>query len=250
MKPIALNILLLFIVGITLVGCQRTTHYDITYFDMEADDYTGPQTVDALMKAFDTKYTSRASNAEWATVMETSFGEKRKIEVSLEDMDVKYPRQEWIQILINKGFTIENFKDYFRLLNLRSNIIMEEFFSENDSEIAKNTHIDSMLQEHRIEHQLTSEAKRTYPGINDWYVVNGKALPSIPGRMYVQKTENGFTIRHIRTSHTRKVNGELLPIGPELSEEQKADLMNKGIEPAGWEVLYLDEEGNIIPSDR
>lgn len=65
MKPIVLNILLLFIIGTTVVGCQG-----ITYYDVETDNYTGPQTVDALMRAFDTRYTSRASNAKWVTAME------------------------------------------------------------------------------------------------------------------------------------------------------------------------------------
>ncbi len=245
MKPIVLNVLLLFIVGITIVGCQG-----ITYYDVETDSYTGPQTVDALMKAFDKRYTSRASSAKWATGMETSFGEKRRIEITLKSMDAKYPRQEWIQMLINKGFTIEKFKDYDRLLNLRVDLIMKEFHSEDDFEIAKDTHIDSMLQKHRVKHQVTNEAKRTYPGINDWFVVNGKALPSIPGRMYVQKTENGLSIRQVSTK-TRSENGEIISvIGPELSKKQEADLKNKGIEPEGWEVVYLDEEGNIIPSDR
>ncbi|MCE2402733.1 hypothetical protein J4G08_17850 [Candidatus Poribacteria bacterium] len=245
MKPIVLNVLLLFIVGITIVGCQG-----ITYNDVETDSYTGPQTVDALMKAFDKRYTSRASSAKWATGMETSFGEKRRIEITLKSMDAKYPRQEWIQMLINKGFTIEKFKDYDRLLNLRVDLIMKEFHSEDDFEIAKDTHIDSMLQKHRVKHQVTNEAKRTYPGINDWFVVNGKALPSIPGRMYVQKTENGLSIRQVSTK-TRSENGEIISvIGPELSKKQEADLKNKGIEPEGWEVVYLDEEGNIIPSDR
>lgn len=245
MKPIVLNILLLFIIGTTVVGCQG-----ITYYDVETDNYTGPQTVDALMKAFDKRYTSRASSAKWATAMETSFGEKRKIEITLKSMDAEYPRQEWIQMLINKGFTIEKFKDYDRLLNLRVDLIMKEFHSGDDFEIAKDTHIDSMLQKHRIKHQVINEAKRTYPGMNDWFVVNGKALPSIPGRMYVQKIENGFTIRHKRTK-TISENGEILSVlGPELSKEQEADLKNRGIEPEGWEVLYLDGEGNIIPSDR
>ena len=245
MKPIVLNVLLLFIVGITIVGCQG-----ITYYDVETDSYTGPQTVDALMKAFDKRYTSRASSAKWATGMETSFGEKRRIEITLKSMDTKYPRQEWIQMLINKGFTIEKFKDYDRLLNLRVDLIMKEFHSGDDFEIAKDTHIDSMLQKHRVKHQVINEAKRTYPGINDWFVVNGKALPSIPGRMYVQKTENGLSIRQESTK-TRSENGEIISvIGPELSKKQEADLKNKGIEPEGWEVVYLDEEGNIIPSDR
>lgn len=246
MKPIVLNTLLLFTFGITLAGCLGTT-----YYDAETDSYTGPQTVDALMKTFDKRYTSRASNAGWATAIETSFGEKRRIEITLKTMDAKYPRQEWIQMLINKGFTIEKFKDYDRLLNLRTDIMMKEFHSGDDFEIAKEAHIDSMLQKHRIKHQLISEAKDANPEIKDWFVVNGKALPSIPGRMYVQNTGNGFTIHNMKSLTTRSDNGEILSvIGPKLSKEQQADLKSKGIEPEGWEVLYLDEEGNIIPSDR
>lgn len=165
-------------------------------------------------------------------------------------MDAKYPRQEWLQMLINKGFTIEKFKDYDRLLNLPADLMMEEFHSGDNFEIAKDTHIDSMLQKHRIEHQLINEAKRANPGMNHWFVVNGKTLPSIPGRMYVQKTENGL-IHNMKSTTTRSENGKMISvIGPELSEKQKADLFNKGVEPEGLQVVYIDEGGNIIlPTD-
>ncbi|RKU15983.1 hypothetical protein C6501_06000 [Candidatus Poribacteria bacterium] len=260
MKPAVLVILLLFIFGITLLGCESTFFEGLNKFfdglntsldDVKTDNYTGPQTVEALMKAFDARYTSQAANGKWATVREIKLGEKLKIEITLKDMDAEYPRNAWLEILINKGFKIEKFEDYDRLLNLRSKLMMQEFHQGENFHIAKDKHIDLLLLNHRIEHELISTAQQTDPEVNDWIVIGGKPLPSIPGRMYIQKTKTGFLIRSMISSITEGKNGEITSvIGPRLSDEQKTALLEKGLEPEGWEVVYIDEEGNIIPTDR
>ena len=71
------------------------------------------------------------------TAAETLHGEKRHIEFTLADVDTQYPREEWLQMLLNKGITIENFKTYSEYLDLRWNIILEEFYTENDWETVK-----------------------------------------------------------------------------------------------------------------
>lgn len=260
MKPIVLTVLLSFIFGITLFGCESTFFDDLNEFfdglntpldDVKTDNYTGTQTVEALMKVFDARYTSQAANGKWATIREIKLGEKLKIEFTLKDMDAEYPRQEWVQIFINKGFKIEKFEDYDRLLNLRSNLMMKKFHQGENFHIAKDKHIDLLLLNHRIEHELISAAQQTNPEVKDWIVIGSKPFPSIPGRMYVQKTKTGFLIRSMNSSITEGENGEITSIiGPKLSDKQKTDLLEKGLEPEGWEVVYLDEEGNIIPANR
>ena len=70
------------------------------------EKYTGSQTVEALMEAFDARYSSRAVNTKWATASETSYGKKRHLEFTLVDMDAKYSREKWLQMLLNKGIAI------------------------------------------------------------------------------------------------------------------------------------------------
>ncbi len=85
--------------------------------------------------------------------------------------------------------------------------------------------------------QINSEAR-------NWIVISENAVPNIPGRIYVLKTEARAEIWHTSAT-TGSENGEIISTkGLELSEKQKLDLLNTGRVPKGWEVVYVDEEGN------
>ncbi len=247
MRNIALTLLLVF--GITLAGCGTILDTKMrrgSDIETPTEQYIGPQTVAAVMTAFDERYTARASNAKWAAAKTTSDEKKHHIEFALADMDAKYPREEWLQMLLNKGITIENFKNYDGYFNIRSALILKEFYSEDDWETVKVDYIDSEIQKYQRKHQLTTEAKQAIPDVKDWIVIGENALPNIPGRIYLQKTESGYQFH--RTSATiRSENGEIISAkGPKLSKQQESDLVHKGVEPEGWEVVYLDEKGNPI----
>ena len=137
MKHVVLTTLLLLIFGITIIGCRAIVAPEVKRAlesESSIQKYTGPQTVEALMEAFDARYSSRAVNAKWSTASETSYGEKRHLEFTLVDMDAKYPREEWLQVLLNKGITIENFEAYNEYLNVRSDLILKEFHTKDDWE--------------------------------------------------------------------------------------------------------------------
>ncbi len=230
--------LFLIILGIIFVGCYLK-------LDSKAktEQYTGPQTVEALMEAFDARYSSH----ERTTVSETLYGKKRHIEFTLADMDTKYPREEWLQMLLNKGIMIENFKTYSEYLDGRSDLILEELYTENDWEIVKSSYIDTLIQKYQHEHQLITEANQDNPEMEEWIVIGENALPQIPGRIYVQKTESTANIWHTTRAITKSENGEHSSVkGPEPSEKQRLHLLNTGVQPAGWEVVYVDENGNPI----
>ena len=88
----------------------------------------------------------------------------------------------------------------------------------------------------------TAEALYVTPDREDWIVINENALPNIPGRIYVLKTESRAEIWHTNAI-TRSENGE-------LSERQKLNLLNTGAVPKGWEVVYVDEEGSPLSAAR
>ncbi len=241
------------------------------------------QTVESIMEAFDSEYTSRKTNAKPASSVKVETIDKNTkdpriegiqqmffdntitteeyfgsidmsepeyfafrtvrtdgsddktlcIEYTQGDVDAKYPRDQWIQMLLNKGVRIEDNKDYKEYLDIRINLFPKEYLADDDADSSEQSaYIDKEIQKF----QRIQEARRTNPDVKDWTVIGENALPSIPGRMYVCKTESGYKIESKTTSH-----GE-----PKLSEEQRTDLQNKGIEPEGWEVVYIDEKGNIL----
>ncbi|MDE0018792.1 MAG: hypothetical protein OXU51_21605 [Candidatus Poribacteria bacterium] len=248
MKHVILTTLLLLIFGIAIVGCSLTVGPEMRKtLDTESpiEKYTGPQTVEALMEAFDARYSSRAVNTKWATTSETPYDKKRHLEFTLVDMDAKYPRDKWLQMLLNKGITIENFEAYNEHLNVRSDLILKEFHTKDDWKTVKAAYIDTLIQKY--------QDKQVNPAVENWVVLGENRLPVIPGRMYVQKTESGARIWHTTRSTSESWDGKIVihsVKGPELSEKQKSDLLNNGVEPVGWEVVYLDEKGNHTPQDR
>ena len=80
-----------------------------------------------------------------------------------------------------------------------------------------------------------------------WVVIGENALPQVPGRIYVQKTESTANIWHTaRTVANSEAGGGCSIEGSELSERQRLNLLNTGTVPKGWEVVYVDGDGNPI----
>ena len=95
--------------------------------------------------------------------------------------------------------------------------------------------------------QIVTVANQATPEVESYFMVGENALPQIPGRIYLLKTESTAQIWHTTRAITKSRNGEQIFVkGPELSERQELDLLNTGIPPAGWEVVYVDENGNPI----
>ena len=68
--------------------------------------HEGPQTTEALMESFDANYV--------------------RITPQTADWDTHYPREEWIQMLLDKGVRFENRSDYDQYLDMRGFIIAAE----------------------------------------------------------------------------------------------------------------------------
>ncbi len=98
--------------------------------------------------------------------------------------------------------------------------------------------------------EALTEVDRVTSEIDKWIVISENALPQIPGRIYVLKTESTAQIWHTR-SETTSETGEILSVkGSELSERQRLNLLNTGVVPKGWEVVYVDEDGNPIRKQK
>ena len=90
--------------------------------------YNGPQNAQELMKAFETNYNNGYSKTEVSVFRKvadkeiTSYSSK----LTVSDIDARYPRAAWLQMLLDKGITIENFHDYSKYLLKRHTLILLE----------------------------------------------------------------------------------------------------------------------------
>lgn len=155
-------------------------------------------------------------------------------------VDGKYPQEEWVAMLLEKGATIEHFGHYSRYLSLRSNLMMLEnrpgewtsgrygIPATNDWETYKASYINRKIWEN----QQIFSAQKTDPTINGGLFrgPDGKTfLPTGGGRYYVKRWE-----------------GSISTYGGYMSEEDKYNLAVHGIEPEGYKIIYLDDNDNVL----
>lgn len=86
---------------------------DTPSFEDEDTMYTGPQTVDALMNAFDTTFDRSITKVTVGII------EGRSSSLTINEIDKRYPRTEWLQLILDNGLTIENFMHYASCLSKR-----------------------------------------------------------------------------------------------------------------------------------
>ena len=93
--------------------------------DTTPEAYTGPQTVKRLMNAFDAAYNQRFSKARVIALCEGGVVYSSELAISGE-IDARYSRVEWLQMLLQRGITIEDFDDYRIYLSKRHTLAFLE----------------------------------------------------------------------------------------------------------------------------
>ena len=86
--------------------------------------YNGPQTVKGLMNAFDAAYNQKFSKAKVIALWD---GVAYRSELAVRgEIDARHSRVEWLQMLLQRGITIENFNDYRIYLSKRHTLAFLE----------------------------------------------------------------------------------------------------------------------------
>ena len=134
--------------------------------------YTGPQNAQELMKALDAdynqslaktsvsisgKFTAKTTRAGEVTGTKTTIYSS---DLTLSKIDARYPRAEWLQLLLDKGITIEDSLEYASLLSKRYTLALLEdnpdlqqsgfldLPSTDDWETYKAAYIDKLVHDH------------------------------------------------------------------------------------------------------
>ncbi|RKU20638.1 hypothetical protein C6503_05755 [Candidatus Poribacteria bacterium] len=180
-----------------------------------AEPYNGPQNVDALLSSF-----------SWIAADP--------------EVDEKYPQREWLQMLFEMGIAIENYDDYSGYMAARRALVELENQPEmwtsdifglpptTDWETFKKAFINRKIWEY----EQFRAAMQADPEVDGGFFTGpGKQtfLPTVPGRVYVK----------------RKGRGTVL-FGEPLDEAQQTALIYQGIHPEGYEIIYIDDNGQRL----
>ena len=84
-----------------------------------------PQTVKALRDAYDEKYNERyaITSGSFSYTLENGTVFTYKVPLPMSEVDAKYPRDEWLQMLLDKGITVDNFEEYWAYLSQRDTLV-------------------------------------------------------------------------------------------------------------------------------
>ena len=182
--------------------------------------HNGPQTVDALLASFEDMAADPL-------------------------VDGKYPQAEWVAMLLDKGVRIEHFGQYSRYLTIRGNLISLEnrpgewtsrrygIPPTEDWETYRSAYIDRKIWEN----QQIINAQKVDPTIDGGIFRGPDANTFLPlggGRYYVKRLvkENGIV--------------SASTYGGYMSSEDSYNLFVNGVEPKGYQIIYLDESDNIL----
>ena len=134
------------------------------------EEYDGPQTVKGLMNAFDAAYNQKFSKAKVVAVWD---GVVYSSELAIRgEIDARHSRVEWLQMLLKKGITIEDFNDYRIYLSKRHTLAFLEDNPDlrkigfrgmplvDDPEAYKVAYIDKLVAKRIEDHKKQMERAR------------------------------------------------------------------------------------------
>ncbi len=198
------------------IAVTKTTKWNTT-----GPKHTGPQTIEALMESFHATYLSKRG--------------------SHRILDIEYPPEQWLHSLLDKGITINNYVEYAQYMNGRGK--EKVLYDENswipvseskrlgiplsEMEKLKAAFIDDWIERKR----RSNEAKRTDENISGGFHLGETFLPS-----YIDRE-----ITYVKRSGT----GAMF-IGTSLTDEQKFNIVFRGIEPHEIDIVYIGESGSIV----
>ena len=136
--------------------------------DTTLEGYDGPQTVKGLMNAFDAAYNQKFSKARVIALCEGGVVYSSELAIRGE-IDARYSRVEWLQMLLQRGITIEDFDDYRIYLTKRHTLAFLEDNPDlrkigfrgmpltDDRETYKVTYIDKLVAKRIEDHKKQME---------------------------------------------------------------------------------------------
>ena len=157
--------------------------------DITPEAYDGPQTVKALMNAFDAAYDQKFSKAKVIAIFPGGVVYSSELGISGE-IDARHSRVEWLHMLLQRGITIEDFDDYRIYLSKRHTLAFLEDNPDlrkigfrgmpltDDPEAYKVAYIDKLVAKRIEDHKKQMERARKQMERAKERIANAKKQPN------------------------------------------------------------------------
>ena len=185
--------------------------------------HDGPQTVEAIMETFDAMHSEH---------------------FPLVEMDMKYPRAQWIQRCLERGALFQDYGDYSGFLSARHAVIdyendpnsdlnmdMKEYYGlPPDASLAE--YMNAVVDGAHRDLVAMREAAQEDPTVSGGFGTRNGFIPMREGVLHVKVDEEGFGAKFY---------------GDPISEEEEYALLFHGRTPEGLDVVYLGEDDKPLP---
>lgn len=87
-----------------------------------------PRSLKSLRDAYDEKYNERyaITSGSVSYTLNNGVTFKYNVPLPMSEVDAKYPRDTWLQMLLDKGIKIDNFQEYWTYLSKRDELVVLE----------------------------------------------------------------------------------------------------------------------------
>ena len=200
----------------------------IEYSNSRGKLHQGAQTVEAIMESFDAMDRDNPSSP------------------SDEEVERKYPREEWIQHLLDHGIVFEDYADYSGYLGIRRTLFHHE--DNPNSEYVMSLQKDyyglspdapweefrkAIIDKSHQELTALKQADIEDPLVTGGFGTRDGFIPMRVNTVYVKVDEKNFSATFYGDDN--------------LSGAAKDALLFDGIAPQGLEVVYLDVDDKPLP---
>ena len=166
-----------------------------------------------------------------------------------EHQEAYWPKEQWLQHLLDIGFPLATWPNYYAAFNARGRVLMVKDRYDNPEE--RSILLDGyrlpedatweQMEEMTIKCDLVARLNEirakeidpsVYGGITN---MNGVFIPFTPNKVHVYISED---------------TGASTFTGRALTQQQKDDLTMYGVAPEGITVVYTDKDGRPLPADK
>ena len=191
---------------------------------IEPDPYEGPQTPGALIAVLDAKFFERHPEAvTW---------------------DAHFPKAEFLQRVLDKGYEVKNGRNYEWALTLRRDLIdlkeKPEVWRSGEHGIPITTsyeeYVDGYIDRKIWQHNISERVSEENPG----YASTTVFFPGSHRNKYLPVTGKLTYVRR------RPDSSGLVTWGAPLTQEQRNDILYRGKHPEEMEIVYIDNDYNVL----
>ncbi len=219
--------------------------------------YTGPQNAQEIMKALDKSYDRGRSKIEVSVIRKVA-GIKTvdySSKLTMGEIDARYPRAEWLQMLLDRGIIIESFNGYVHYMLKRHTLALLEDNPDlrqsgildlpptDDWETYKEAYINQLVKDHTKNREIVEQIERSKEEAERAIEHSKKEVERVKAQLERSKEQTQLAIEHSK-KEVERVKTQLERSKKQVEHSQK-ELSSHHFEHAKRQLEHVKKQINV-----